>query len=292
MLKPNPIERRLFRVEQLSGWRQHLYIIIFESDTPPGKAFDVALILTIFASVAAVMLESVSAIGSRYGAILYGAEWVFTILFTIEYVLRLISVGRPLRYARSFFGIVDLLAIIPTYFSVFFPGAQFLLVIRLLRILRVFRVLKLVKYLSAADVLMEALRASRRKIVVFVVALLTLVVILGSLMYLIEGAENGFTSIPRSIYWAIVTLTTVGYGDISPQTSLGQALAAVVMIMGYGIIAVPTGIVTAEMTRIGLGTGERPRSVDDGTRALICPRCYAGDHDDDAAFCKHCGTQL
>ncbi len=292
MLKPNPIERRLFGVEQLSGWRQQLYIIIFESDTPPGKAFDVALILTILASVAAVMLESVSAIGSRYGESLYAAEWVFTILFTIEYVLRLICVGRPLRYARSFFGIVDLLAVIPTYFSVFFPGAQFLLVIRLLRILRVFRVLKLVKYLSAADVLTEALRASRRKIVVFLVALLTLVVILGSLMYLIEGAENGFTSIPRSIYWAIVTLTTVGYGDISPQTGLGQALAAVVMIMGYGIIAVPTGIVTAEITRIGLGTGQRPRSVDDGTRALICPRCYAGDHDDNAAFCKQCGTQL
>ncbi|MCH8961110.1 MAG: ion transporter, partial [Bacteroidetes bacterium] len=265
MLKPNPIERRLFGVEQLSGWRLTLYIIIFESDTPPGKAFDVALILTIFASVAAVMLESVSAIGSRYGAILYASEWVFTILFTIEYILRLICVGRPLRYARSFFGIVDLLAVIPTYFSVLFPGAQFLLVIRLLRILRVFRVLKLVQYLSAADILMEALRASRRKIVVFLVALLTLVVILGSLMYLIEGAENGFTSIPRSIYWAIVTLTTVGYGDISPQTGLGQALAAVVMIMGYGIIAVPTGIVTAEMTRIGLGDDSEPaRSVDDG----------------------------
>lgn len=288
MLKPNPLERRLFGVEHLSGWRQRLYIVIFESDTPPGKAFDVALILVILASVLAVMLESVAGIRARFGTMIYAAEWIFTILFTIEYVLRLISVGRPLRYALSFFGVVDLMAVIPTYVSVVFPGAQFLLVIRLLRILRVFRVLKLVHYLSEADVLLRALRASRRKITLFIVAVLTLVVILGSLMYLIEGARNGFTSIPRSIYWAIVTLTTVGYGDISPQTDVGQALAAVIMITGYAIIAVPTGIVTAEIAR----AGQEARSVDDGTRALICPRCYTGDHDDDAAFCKRCGARL
>ncbi|MFQ5570126.1 MAG: ion transporter [Rhodothermales bacterium] len=288
MLKPNPIERRRFGVEHLSGWRLKLYVIIFESDTPPGKAFDVTLILTIIASVIAVMMESVGTIRAQYGDVLYLVEWGFTILFTIEYVLRLICVGRPFRYAASFFGVVDLMAVVPTYLSLLIPGAQYLLVIRLLRILRVFRVLKLVHYLSEADVLMQALRASRRKITIFVITVLTLVVILGSLMYLIEGAQNGFTSIPRSIYWSIVTLTTVGYGDISPQTDLGQALAAVIMIIGYGIIAVPTGIVTAELTR----TGRDTPSVDDGTRALICPRCYAAGHDDDALFCKRCGTQL
>ena len=289
MLKPNPIERRRFGVEVLSGWRQQLYVVIFESDTPAGKAFDVALILTIIGSVMAVMLESVAAVRARFGDLLYTAEWIFTILFTIEYVLRLVCVGRPLGYALSFYGLVDLLAVIPTYVSIVFPGAQFLLVIRLLRILRVFRVLKLVHYLSEADVLVRALRASRRKITIFLVAIITLVVILGSLMYLVEGAENGFTSIPRSIYWAIVTLTTVGYGDISPQTDFGQALAAVIMIIGYGIIAVPTGIVTAEIARAGQ---QARASVHDGTRALICPRCYAAGHDDDAAFCKKCGARL
>lgn len=289
MLQTNPIEKRLFGAEQLSGWRLNLHIIIFGSDTPPGKAFDVALIWVIMASVLVVMLESVGVIDARYHEALFIAEWVFTIIFTIEYILRLICVGQPLRYARSFFGIIDVLAVLPTYFSLIFPGAQALLVIRLLRILRVFRVLKLVHYLSEADILIQALRSSRRKITIFVFAVLTLVVILGSLMYLIEGAENGFTSIPRSVYWAIVTLTTVGYGDISPQTDLGQALASLVMIIGYAIIAVPTGIVTAEITRVGM---KRQPSVEDGTRALICPRCYAGDHDDDAAFCKKCGTQL
>ena len=288
MLKPTLPEQPLFGAERLSGWRLNVHIIIFGSDTPPGKAFDVALIWVIMASVLVVMLESVDIIDSRYHTALFIAEWVFTILFTIEYILRLICVGRPLRYARSFFGVIDLLAVMPTYFSLIFPGAQALLVIRLLRILRVFRVLKLVQYLSEANILVQALRASRRKITIFIFAVLTLVVILGSLMYLIEGEENGFDSIPRSVYWAIVTLTTVGYGDISPQTPIGQALASVVMIIGYAIIAVPTGIVTAEITRAGM----KQPSVDDGTRALICPRCYAADHEDDAAFCKKCGAQL
>lgn len=290
MLKTNPIERRLFGAERLHGWRLKLYIIIFESDTRAGKAFDVALIWVIIASVVAVMLESISTVRTEYGDWLYLLEWGFTILFTIEYVLRLLCVGRPVRYAISFFGIVDLLAVIPTYLSLIIPGAQFLLVIRLLRILRVFRVLKLVHYLSEADVLLQALRESRRKITIFLIAVLTLVVILGSLMYLIEGAENGFTSIPRSIYWAIVTLTTVGYGDISPQTNAGQTLAAFIMMIGYAIIAVPTGIVTAEITRAG--EEQRRASVAEGTRALICPTCYAAGHDDDARFCKNCGTRL
>ncbi|MEM9665846.1 MAG: ion transporter, partial [Bacteroidota bacterium] len=211
------------------------------------------------------------------------AEWGFTILFTIEYVLRLISVERPLRYATSFFGIVDLLAVIPTYLSFFLPGAQFLLVVRLLRVLRVFRVLKLAIYLDEASILTEALRASRRKIIIFVFTVATLVVILGSLMYLIEGAENGFTSIPRSIYWAVVTLTTVGYGDISPQTNLGQTLAALIMIIGYGIIAVPTGIVSAEIARAGAPTR---------VTTLACRVCMAEGHAPGSRYCNQCGEEL
>ncbi len=284
--------RDRFGKQRLRGWRLRLYEIIFESDDRAGKAFDLALIVVILLSVGAVMLESIDAVEREYGAWLRVAEWVFTILFTIEYVLRVICVGRPLRYIFSFFGLVDLLAVIPTYLSVLIPGAQYLLVIRLLRVLRVFRVLKLATYLSEASVLVTALRNSRRKIEIFIFAVLTLVVILGSLMYLIEGAENGFTSIPRSIYWAIVTLTTVGYGDISPQTNLGQTLAAVIMIMGYAIIAVPTGIVTAELTQAGAAEREAARTVEDGTRALVCPRCYAAGHDDDARHCKHCGARL
>ena len=266
--------------------RQWLYDVIFESDTPAGKAFDMALIVTILLSVVAVMAESVGWVRVRYGEALYVAEWFFTVLFTIEYVLRLYCIRRPSRYATSFFGVVDLLAIIPTYLSVLVPGAQYLLVIRMLRILRVFRVLKLVQYLDEASVLMRALRGSRRKIEIFIITVLTLVVILGSLMYLVEGEENGFTSIPRSIYWAIVTLTTVGYGDISPQTNLGQTLSAVIMIIGYAIIAVPTGIVTAELSRA---------SSEDRAQRVIkqsCPRCGAAGHDKDAHHCKYCGEAL
>lgn len=286
MVKPNPLERRLLGADELSGWRLKVYVIVFESDTAAGRAFDVALIFVILASVLAVMLESVQSIRAEYGQALYAAEWAFTALFTIEYILRLLCVGRPWRYARSFFGIVDLLATAPTYLSLVLPGAQFLLVIRLLRILRVFRVLKLVHYVSEADTLLAAMRASRRKLTVFVLSVITLVVILGSLMYLIEGASNGFTSIPRSIYWAVVTLTTVGYGDISPQTSLGQALAAVVMITGYAIIAVPTGIVTSEMARRAT-SDERARGT-----SRECDTCGVGGHELDAIFCKRCGARL
>jgi voltage-gated potassium channel len=263
-------------------WRMKLHEVIFEADTPAGKAFDVLLIISILASVVAVMLDSMAAVRLEYGRLLYLIEWFFTLLFSVEYILRLVCVGRPGKYATSFYGVVDLLAIIPTYLSLVLPGSQYLLVIRLLRILRIFRILKLVPYLGEARLLMQALRASSRKIAVFLFTVLTLVVIFGSLMYVIESSESGFTSIPRSIYWAIVTLTTVGYGDISPQTALGQALASLVMILGYSIIAVPTGIVTVEMSQ-AFG-----RKI--STQA--CPECSAEGHDDDAHYCKFCGAAL
>lgn len=265
-----------------NNWRNRLYIIIFEADTPEGKLFDVVLIVSIILSVVAVMLDSVRTINARYGDTLYVIEWFFTLLFTVEYMFRLISIGKPVRYARSFFGIVDLIAILPTYISMLLPGSQYLITVRILRILRVFRVLKLVEYSDEAQVLLQAIRASRRKITVFVFTVLTLVVIFGALMYLIEGEENGFTSIPRSVYWAIVTMTTVGYGDISPHTNLGQVIASVIMITGYGIIAVPTGIVTVELSHARL----RSR------RQFVCPSCSAEDHTEDAKHCKDCGEKL
>jgi voltage-gated potassium channel len=265
-----------------SAWRGKLHEVIYEAETPAGRAFDVALIWLIILSVAAVLLESVRGVRDRYGAALYAAEWVFTVLFTAEYFLRLVSVRRPLAYAKSFFGIVDLLAIIPTYLSLIVPGSQYLLVVRILRLLRVFRVFKLAEHLTEADVLMRALRASRRKISVFLLTVLTLVVIIGALLYVVEGEANGFTSIPMSIYWAVVTLTTVGYGDISPQTPLGRTLAAAVMIIGYGIIAVPTGIVTVELAQ----------AAGRGHSSQACPACSAEGHDADAVHCKYCGERL
>lgn len=268
----------------LDGWRARTHEVIFEADTPLGKGFDIFLILSIIASIVAVMLESVESVRAQYGTELQIAEWSFTILFTIEYALRLACVSRPAHYARSFFGIVDLLAILPTYLSLLVPGAQAMLVIRTLRILRVFRVLKLAHYVRESDTLVRALYASRRKVAVFIFAVFTLVIVFGALMYLIEGAEHGFTSIPRGVYWAVVTLTTVGYGDISPQTDLGQALASVIMVLGYGIIAVPTGIVTAELTRAG--DTEPPVN----TRA--CQGCGLCGHDYDAVFCRRCGERL
>lgn len=277
------------KAERPGGWRAALHEVIFESDTPSGRRFDVVLIAAILLSVAVVMLESTAAARAAYGEALRAAEWFFTILFTVEYGLRLASVGRPGKYASSFFGIVDLLAVLPTYLSLLMPGAQYLLVIRVLRILRIFRVLKLAQYLREAEVLVRALRASRRKIVVFIATVLTLVTILGSLMYLVEGPEHGFTSIPAGIYWAIVTLTTVGYGDISPQTPLGQALASFIMILGYGIIAVPTGIVTAELTRAALpGAAVTGASVS----GQACPACGAEGHAPGAVYCNRCGVPL
>jgi voltage-gated potassium channel len=264
------------------SWRANANRIIFEADTPAGKAFDVLLIAAILLSISTVMLESIDAVQQRYGAELRTAEWGFTVLFTVEYALRLVCAARPTRYARSFFGIVDLLSIVPTYASVLIPGAQALLVIRTLRILRVFRVLKLANYIRESETLLRALYASRRKISVFLFTVFTLVVVFGSLMYVVEGPESGFTSIPRGIYWAIVTLTTVGYGDIAPQTNLGQTIAAMIMILGYGIIAVPTGIITAELAFAGGRIVSKNR----------CPACSAGGHDADAAHCKMCGASL
>ncbi len=291
--RASSIEYRAFPATRLSGMkmknnkpsnrlRSRLHEIIFEADTPAGKLFDVLLILSIVASVVLVMLDSVSSIRQSYGDLIYLGEWVFTILFTIEYVLRLYSVGRPLSYATSFFGVVDLLAILPTYLSIIFPGSQYFLVIRILRVLRIFRVLKLVQYVGEARLLMRAMRASRRKIIVFLFVVLTLVVIFGSLMYIIEDSQGGFTSIPQSIYWAIVTMTTVGYGDIAPHTGLGQTLAALIMIIGYGIIAVPTGIVTAELAQAYKKT----------ISTQACPQCSAEGHDPDAEYCKYCGAIL
>lgn len=264
------------------AWRAYLHQVIFEADTVAGKAFDVALIVCILLSVCAVMLESIASVREQYGVALSVAEWVFTILFTVEYFLRLLCVGKPRKYAGSFFGVVDLLAIIPTYASLLLPGSHYLIVIRLLRILRIFRLFKLVQYLNEAHLIGQALRASSRKIAVFLFAVLTLIVIFGSLIYMVEGEEHGFISIPRSIYWTIVTLTTVGYGDISPKTGLGQFLASIVMILGYGIIAVPTGIVTVEMSH-----GFKKECT---TRS--CPACGAEGHDVDADYCKFCGGLL
>jgi voltage-gated potassium channel len=263
------------------GWREMLHEVIFEADTPAGKFFDVALIVSIFTSVVIVMLDSVTTLRTAHGPFLKYMEWGFTILFTIEYVLRIIAVGRPLKYVLSFFGIVDLLAVLPSYVSLLLPGTRYLLVIRVLRLLRIFRVFKLVQYVGEARALARALWASSRKITVFLFTVLTMVVVFGSLLYVIEGEDNGFTSIPKSIYWAIVTLTTVGYGDISPQTSLGQTVSAVIMILGYSVIAVPTGIVTVELSRV---------SAQSNTQA--CPECSAEGHDNDASHCKYCGSRL
>ncbi len=263
--------------------RARLHEVIFESDTRAGRAFDLTLIWLIILSVATVVLESVREVREQYGTLLHALEWIFTLLFTVEYGLRLLSVRHPLRYATSFFGVVDLLAIVPTYLSLFVPGSQYLLVIRILRLLRVFRLLKLSEYVTEADTLRLALRASSRKISVFISAVVLLVVIIGAVMYVIEGEANGFTSIPRSIYWAIVTLTTVGYGDLSPRTALGQMVASIVMIIGYGIIAVPTGIVSVELAQ-----AVRRKEV----TGQSCPSCAAEGHDADANCCKYCGAQL
>ncbi len=263
--------------------RRRLHEVIFESDTPAGRAFDVALLWLVVGSVATVMLESVASIRATYGEVLRLAEWGFTGLFTLEYLLRLVAVRRPMRYATSFYGVIDLLAVLPTYASLLAPGAQALLAVRIARLLRVFRIFKLASFLAEGEVLRRALAASRPKITVFLVAVLSLVVIAGTLMYLVESGNPAFDSIPRSIYWAIVTLTTVGFGDITPNAPLGQALAAVLMIMGYGIIAVPTGIVSVE-----LAAATREAHVS----GQACPGCGAEGHQADATFCRRCGHAM
>jgi voltage-gated potassium channel len=261
--------------------RDRLHEIVFEADTPAGKTFDVGLLVLIAASVLAVMLDSVASIHAQYGVWLHRLELLFTAIFTVEYVLRLYCVQRPMAYARSFFGVVDLLAILPGYVSLITPGTEYLLIVRLLRMLRIFRVLKMAAYFRESQVIVSALRASQRKITVFLFSVTMITIVAGGLMYTIEGPENGFTSIPLSIYWTIVTITTVGYGDIAPQTVPGRIVASALMILGYAIIAVPTGIVTAQMVKTNNVVSTR-----------TCRACAAPDHDADAKHCKYCGVEL
>lgn len=273
----------------MSRFRKEWRRIIFKSGRWDEKGFDLFVIIAICLSVFAVMLESIPSLGPNLRYALYLFEWGITILFTLEYLLRIYVSLQPLRYMRSFFGIVDLLAILPTFLDLLFPGAHYLALLRVLRVLRIFRILKLVKYIGEANFLMYTLRAASRKIAVFVFGVLMLVMILGSIMYLIEGPEYGFTSIPKGVYWAIVTLTTVGYGDISPQTPLGQFVASVIMIIGYGIIAVPTAIVTAEMSHHPHNLKAENNETEEDR---ICSSCGWVDHSHDAAYCKVCGERL
>ena len=266
---------------KLKPWQRKLHEVIFEADTPAGKWFDIILLIAILISVLTVMLESVDSIALKYGTLLRVIEWVITIFFTIEYIARLVSVGKPLKYAYSFYGIIDLVSILPSYLGIFISGTHTLAVIRSIRLLRVFRILKLARYIKEANFLIQALKASRAKIIVFLFAVLSLTFILGTIMYLIESPEAGFTSIPRSVYWAIVTLTTVGFGDITPQTVLGQSLASIIMIIGYAIIAVPTGIIGNEIIK-----------SKNRTNTQSCPQCSLEGHDDDALHCKYCGAKL
>jgi voltage-gated potassium channel len=262
--------------------RDKIYRVIFGTDTSAGQRFDIALIYLILLSVLGIILDSIEAINDQYGYWLFRLEWLFTILFSLEYLLRVYSSPKTLSYMFSFYGLVDLLSILPSYLALFVPGANYWLVIRLLRVLRVFRVLKLVRYLSEANLLLRSMYASRRKIFVFFTAVLVLSVIFGSLMFFVEGPDNGFTSIPRSIYWTIVTITTVGYGDITPQTAVGQVIATMAMLTGYSIIAIPTGIFTAEIAR----------EMHTETSNRRCNVCERTSHHPEAEFCYHCGVTL
>lgn len=268
-----------------SHWKSKLHEIIYEADTPIGKFFDLLLLIVIITSIILVMLESVTSIDTKYHEFLYISEWVITILFSLEYIARTISIKKPTRYIFSFYGIIDFLSTIPMYLSFFIAGSQSLVALRALRLLRIFRILKLTRYIGESTNLLRALKVSRAKIAVFISFVVILCVILGTIMYLVESEEgSGFTSIPRSVYWAIVTLTTVGYGDIAPHTPLGQLIASIIMILGYGIIAIPTGIVTAEMTRLD------KKSIPTNTQS--CPNCIAYHHKDEAEFCYNCGHKL
>jgi len=274
---------RFADVQGLSAWQKKLNEIIFGFETPAGRAFDIALLAAILISVLVVMLESVAELRARWGEMFLALEWILTLLFTFEYILRLLSVRRPFDYATSFYGVIDLLAILPTYVAVFLPGSQSLIVIRALRLIRVFRVLRIAHCLREAENLWIAWKATQSKIAVFLLVVLTLVLIMGSAMYLIEGPENGFSNIPISVYWAIVTMTTVGYGDIAPQTVVGQIVASVAMILGYGIIIVPTGIFSVEV--ISAGRGEKHVEIP-------CSNCDLHYHERDAVYCRHCGSRL
>jgi voltage-gated potassium channel len=268
------------------GWRRRLYNVIFEADTKAGRTFDIVLVVAILFSILVVVLDSVLSINAGHSDAMNRLEWGITLLFTLEYLARLVCVRHPIRYATSFFGIIDLLTILPSYFSLFVPETAALLDIRILRLLRIFRIFKLTLYINEYTMLGGALRASGRKILVFLSVVLMAVLILGTVMYVVEGPQHGYTSIPVAVYWAIVTMTTVGYGDITPQTGLGKAIASFMMLLGWGILAVPTGIVTAEMTSARMGTlnlHRRPRG---------CPACESGGHESTARFCKDCGNEL
>lgn len=268
---------------QSQTWRARLHEVIFESNTTAGKVFDICLLISILASIAVVMLDSISSLHIRYERTFFILEWSFTILFTIEYLLRLICIRKPMRYALSFLGLVDLLSILPMYLSIFLAGAQSLLVFRALRLLRIFRIFRLTHFLSELSFLGQAIKSAAKKISIFMLIVIAIVIILGSVMYIVESNESGFTSIPESIYWAIVTITTVGYGDMTPITPAGKLIASLIMLIGYCIIAVPTGILTTEIALMA-------RSKKEGTEA--CPGCGKEGHDENAVFCKFCGEKL
>ena len=267
----------------LHTWQLRLHEVVYESETREGKAFDIALLICIVISILVVMLDSVSTLHDQFGLQFYIMEWIFTGIFTVEYILRLICIRRPLKYVFSVLGLIDLLAIIPSYLSMFLAGSESLLVFRALRLLRIFRIFRLVHFLSEMRFLSVALKNSLRKISIFILFVITMVVILGSVIYLVEGRTNGFTSIPQSVYWAIVTITTVGYGDIAPVTPLGKFIASFIMLLGYGILAVPTGIVTTEMA---LAVKSRRQGN------MACPSCGREGHDEDANYCKYCSEKL
>lgn len=283
MTNPSPSPEALVFGRPARGWRRRWFGIIFESDTPPGRRFDLGLLAVVGGSVLVVMLESVQSVAGRHASLLLALEWGFTLLFSAEYIARLMCVERPLRYATSFFGLVDLASVLPMYLATLVPGLHVLIDIRILRMLRAFRILKLTEYVREYSSLGEAFLASRRKIAVFLSVVALLVVVLGTVMYVVEGPRHGFTSIPISIYWAITTMTTVGFGDITPQSNLGRAVASVVMLLGWGILAVPTGIVTAEMTTRGLAARDISRR---------CPSCGGAVRVADARFCYRCGAPL
>ena len=266
-----------------TSWKHRLHEVIYEADTKEGKLFDVILLIAIIASIILVMLESIESFDAKYHNLLNISEWIITVLFSIEYILRIITIKKPLKYVFSFYGIIDFLSTIPKYLSFILVGSHHLAALRALRLLRVFRILKLGRYVGASNRLLLALKASRAKIAVFLFFVVIVCIILGTIMYMIEGEENGFTNIPKSIYWAIVTLTTVGYGDIAPQTPLGQLIASIIMILGYSIIAIPTGIVSAEITKTD-------HKLDTNTQA--CPNCLKENHKENAEFCYNCGSKL
>jgi voltage-gated potassium channel len=267
------------------GWRLAVYKVIFESDTRAGRSFDLVLIWLILASVVVVMLDSFESLQRQWGSIFNALEWTFTVVFTIEYIARLACLPKPLRYARSTLGVIDVVAVLPTWAALFFPGLAALIDVRLLRLLRLFRILKLAEYVEEYGALGRALMASRRKILVFLSFVLLVVVVMGTILYVVEGPEHGFTNVPVSVYWAISTMTTVGYGDITPKTGLGRFIASLMMLIGWGTLAVPTGIVSAEFTALRFGAGE-------GRRARSCGDCGCADHTPTARFCQDCGAAL